>query len=146
MHFMHAYVFLISSRAMRFRRLRENLTSGMPLPTSSFRQFAASRIPTSSQLPISRIVLDNIIEIVSRQYWRSRFARGIQFARSIRKPSKRKFSHCAAKLALKRQRCSEGRNNVVGRSYLSLSVLSLFLPSLNLLFFVFQTYDAARKR
>ena len=41
--------------------------------------------------------------------------------RSIRKPSKRKLP-CAAKLALKRQGCSVGRNNVVGWSYLSLSV------------------------
>lgn len=72
-----------------------------------------------------------------------RFARGIQFARSIRKPSKRKLaprsspavmlplphpprslarSRERAKLALKRRGCSEGRNNVVGRSYLSFSV------------------------
>jgi len=136
-----------ASSLTRRRQLAQ--ISDVPLPTSSFRQFAASRIPRAPFLPS----VPNFSHR-PRQYHRNRvapilrswFARGIQFARSIRKPSKRKFSRCAAKLALKRQRCSKGRNNVVGRSYLSLSALSPFLPSLNLLFFVFQTYDAAGKR
>jgi len=87
-------------------------------PSSPRFQFRAS----SSRLQYHRNRVAPILQSL-------RFVQGIQFVRSIRKPSKRKLPCAARSWALKRQGCSEGRNNVVGWSYLALSVFPVTLSS-----------------